>query len=99
MQQCPTTGWDEIVEVSLTSGDGQIEVQTMSATPDLPYLTPCGPGDYRFRVHARNRDISYQQGADGEAVEEHLIQVWPAPLAPEIAHKHSDALGARLRTP
>jgi hypothetical protein len=89
--------WDDVVEVGLASEQGQITVRTMDVEPDLPYLTPFGPDEYRLRVHARNRDAGRSQGATEDPVEEHSVIVWPAPLAPEIAYKHSDAIGGQLR--
>lgn len=54
-------------------------------------LTPPWPGDYRVRVHARERDA-----ADGQ-FERYRIVVWAAPARPEIVHRRSDVLGHRLR--
>lgn len=68
----------------------------MSNAPDLPLLTPQGPGTYRVRVHARGRDIA-PDGVAYEPVEDYLLIVWPTEPQPEDVHKQTDRYGAELR--
>ncbi|MEV6542502.1 hypothetical protein [Streptomyces sp. NPDC051665] len=45
-----TTGWDEVVDHSIESVSGQMQVAAMmDDPPDLPLLTPFGFGHYRVR--------------------------------------------------
>jgi hypothetical protein len=92
-----TADWDDVVEVSLRATNGRATVAAlMSRAPDLPVLTPDGPGDYRLRVHARGRDTA-PDGVAFEPFEDYLIAVWPAPFAPERTYKLTDAYGAGQR--
>lgn len=71
-----TTGWDEVVDHSIESVSGQMQVAAMmDDPPDLPLLTPFGPGHYRVRVHARGRDRGYDAVAF-EPAEDYLLQIW-----------------------
>ena len=95
-------GWDDVVEVSVTSGQGGqgLGITSGGLGPDaLQALTAGGTGTYRIRVHARGRDA----GADhdvvtGNPVEEHLLQIWPAPAASEVIHAATDRFGQAFRT-
>jgi hypothetical protein len=94
-------GWDDVVEVSLTSGQGGqgLGITSGGLGPDsLQALTADGTSTYRIRVHARGRDA----GADldvvtGNPVEEHLLQIWPAPAAAELIHAATDRFGQAFR--
>jgi hypothetical protein len=93
-------GWDEVVEVTLIvdAGDSELGVTGTDGGPDELLALTAGPGSYRVRLHARGRDI----GADldvveGEPVEEHLLQIWPAPAAGIVVHKATDEFGQALR--
>lgn len=46
--------------------------------------------------HVCGRDSAYDLGVQ-EPVEDYLIQVWPAPLAPERAYKQTYRCGAEMR--
>ena len=86
-------GWEEIVEVSWRAAEGGAaltgpEEQTGRGRRGL---TPPWPGDYRVRVHARDRDEADHQ------FERHKVVVWAAPYAPETVHRRTDLLGHRLR--
>jgi hypothetical protein len=65
-------GWDVVGETDLESPEGQISVVDWAGPdhPELGSLAISGPGRYRLRVHARNRD--------GTANEEHLLVLWPS---------------------
>lgn len=100
-----TGAWDEAAEVSFHSTTGAAEVVAPMGPPpewdedaevNLPFA---GPGSYRLRIHVRGRD-DRRDGVVAEGddpVEVHLIQVWPAPEAPEIRHKLGDEVGAYWR--
>lgn len=96
-----TGQWDEVVEVSLVSGPGGEGLNVTSdgdASHEFLGLTPPGAGSYRVRVHARGRDAGAERDVvSGRPVEEHLIQIWPAPAAPETIHKTTDEIGAGVR--
>lgn len=91
--------WDEIVEVSLLLGEeAGVGTDMDDESASLPPITAAGPGPYRVRVHARGRDAGQRALlVDGEAVEEHLIQIWSAPVAPTVAIKLTDAFGKTMR--
>ena len=66
---------------------------------DLPLLTPHGPGSYRVRVCARGRDAGFRADRVTDSpVEEHLLQIWPAPHAPDVVYKQDRFLGPDLHT-
>lgn len=92
-----TTGWDEVVDHSLESVTGQMRVAAMmDDPPDLPMLTPFGPGRYRVRVHARGRDRAYD-GVAFEPLEDYLLQIWPGERGPDAVHKKTDQCGEHGR--
>jgi hypothetical protein len=92
-----TDGWDEVVETTVQVPRGRLAVDApMANAPDLPVLTPAGPGSYRIRVHARGRDTAPDIVAF-EPAEHYLITVWPSPPAPEAVHKQTDRYGETLR--
>ncbi|MFD0336359.1 hypothetical protein ACFQZ0_30225 [Streptomyces erythrogriseus] len=89
--------WDEIIDHSVETATGALRVTSvMTDAPDLPLLTPQGPGTYRVRVHARGRDIVPDGVADDPA-EDYLLIVWPAEPQPDEIHKQTDRYGAELR--
>lgn len=89
--------WEEIVEVSLVAPQGRVAVHALGDDgPDLPDLTPTGPGTYRMRVHARGRDIATDLVAT-DPVEDYLIQAWPSDHAPERIIRQSDKYGEGRR--
>ncbi len=94
--------WDDVVEVSMAfaTTKGGLEGHGYQDDPldSLPMISAAGAGSYRVRVHARGRDHGAEFEENyGDPVEFHLIQTWPAPLAAEVRHKLTDALGARIR--
>jgi hypothetical protein len=85
-----TDGWDEVAEVSLSTtpdSPGLGVISDGTGPHELAALTPAGSGSYRVRVLARGRNDGAADVVAGAPVEEHLIQVWPAPPAPEAVHK------------
>ncbi|WP_262705051.1 MULTISPECIES: hypothetical protein [Streptomyces] len=89
--------WDEVVDQSLTAPTGNVRVRGLADDPpDLPLLTPYGPGTYRVRVHARGRDTA-PDGATFEPVEDYRIIIWSAPQVTDTVHKQTDAVGSSWR--
>ena len=87
--------WDEVVEVSLDMphGDARLAVLMADVPDTFPTLSPCGPGSYRLRVHARGRDTSID-GTASEPFEDYLIVAWPSPQAPQTIYKETARYGA-----
>lgn len=89
--------WEEVVECTVHSAWGRLHVVAEGGDIDVfPTLTPHGPGDYRVRCHARGRDIAFDSVVR-EPVETYLLQIWPAPPAPDVVHKQTDERGRNLR--
>ncbi|MEU8548232.1 hypothetical protein AB0C81_14785 [Streptomyces roseoverticillatus] len=93
--------WEDVVEDSYTA-TGTARVQNVEGRPaGLPDLAWSGPGTYRMRVSVRGRDLGADHDGADEGrpapVEQHLIQVWPAPPAPPHALKLTDELGETWR--
>jgi hypothetical protein len=92
-----TEGWDEVVDHSVESLSGHMRVTPlMDDPPDLPLLTPFGPGHYRVRVHARGRDRA-DDAHVSEPLEDYLLQIWPGQHEPDLVHKQSDQCGETFR--
>ncbi|HEV7948881.1 MAG TPA: hypothetical protein VGP24_03845 [Glaciihabitans sp.] len=83
--------WDEIVEISVFSAYGELRVESYTYGPvtTLPLLSSQGPGSYRFRVHARGRDLHYD-AVQNDSGEDYLVVGWPAEIAPEVIIRASD---------
>ncbi len=93
----PAEAWDEVVDHSIESLTGDMRVTAiMDALPELPVLTPFGPGAYRARVHARGRDRAHDAHIT-EPVEVFLLQVWPGQREPDLIHRHNDHYGHSMR--
>ncbi|WP_157856013.1 hypothetical protein [Streptomyces aureocirculatus] len=77
--------WDEIVEVSVQAPHAGLCVESLhdGVIAELPLLSTGGNGPYRLRVHARGRDIAYDQVRE-QPVEDYLIQAWPAGATTDI---------------
>jgi hypothetical protein len=79
-------GWDVIAETDLYCPEGIISVSDWAGPdhPELGELAIAGPGRYRLRVHARNREAGQERSA-----EQHHLLIWPV----------TDATPPRLLTP
>lgn len=74
--------WEEVAEAGTRVEKGALMVRClMDEPPDLPVLTPAGPGTYRVRAHARGRDTAYDL-AVSQSQEVYLFQIWPASYLP-----------------
>ena len=93
-------GWDDVVEVSQRSdtrrsATGEIAVAPLFDGPveGLPQLTLPSGSAIRIRIHARGRDEAAKYWGVEEPIEEHLLQMWPAPEADDVCHRLSDKYG------
>ncbi len=97
--------WEEIVEVSMVIPGNGLAVYAPGDLPEAGVGLPAGEDEtraWRLRVHARGRDAGrdaefIDADAGEEMVEEHAIQLWPAPPAPELRHRLTDQVGAEIR--
>jgi hypothetical protein len=93
-------GWEDVVEVSQRCDDtGGVAVAPLFEGPleELPHLTVAPGSSIRIRVHARGRDEASKYIGVDEPIEEHLLQMWPAPEAEEVCHRLSDGYGEIMR--
>ena len=93
--------WDDVAEISLTAPTGRLAVHPLlylpgETPPELPVLSPNGPGTYRIRIHARGRDEHYDQVADTPTEEYHLT-CWPAPPTGPLIIRATDHCGYSMR--
>ncbi|MEV6871669.1 hypothetical protein [Amycolatopsis sp. NPDC051128] len=94
--------WDDVVEVSLAAPRGQLRIVGLMSdvSDELPMISHRGPGEYRLRIHARDRDkAAYPTVGDelSRPAELLLVQCWPQGEAPQRVHKTTDRYGAELR--
>jgi hypothetical protein len=88
------SGWDDVVEISWTAAEGGARIsgtenqQSHRGRGYQSWMSPPWPGDYRVRVHARDRD---------EGDDSYYLIIWQAPASHEVVHKKTDRLGHRLR--
>jgi hypothetical protein len=91
--------WDDIVEAGVTCREGPLQVcAEPTGFADLPRLDSSGPGSYRLRLHAINRDRPAHD-ADGFPVptDRYLIVAWPEPPATPLLIRLSDLAGYNTR--
>lgn len=71
-------GWEMVVERDISNEGRGIAVMCIfdqRQTAGLPLPT----GIYRVRIHVRNRTEAAQYNIVDSPLEDHLIQIWPAP--------------------
>jgi hypothetical protein len=97
--------WEDVAEISLHVPQGALTVELLETAPtdsrpDLPSLSPHGPGDYRLRLHARGRDRHYDKLTADSGEHFHII-AWPAPVMPPLAIKSTSqcSYGLRMSVP
>jgi hypothetical protein len=79
-------GWEDCVEVSLAIPTGaEARWATWAGEDGGPLDLP--EGTSRLRVSARGRDAGRGDPEDGEVVDFYLLQLWPAPTAPDAIVK------------
>lgn len=94
------SGWEDVAEVSLLAGTdpivpGNIDGYEPPLGVRLDFL---GPGWYRARIHARNRDAAPDLTVE-EPVEDYLIEVWPAPPTQAETLKVTSEYGRIMQAP
>jgi hypothetical protein len=85
-------GWGDVVEVGQTTDSGTVAVdEPLGKAPPLPLLEIDADTWYRIRAHCRGREAGRQHVATvpPEPVEEHLVQLWPAPKNGEKIYKQT----------
>lgn len=93
-------GWKDIVEVTQRSTTDEVAVAPLFEAPveGLPKLKVSAGSAIRIRIHARGRDEADKYWGVDEPIEEHLLQMWPAPEADDICHRLSDGFGEVMRS-
>jgi hypothetical protein len=87
--------WQDAVEFSLHTEDARLHLVPLFGAARRPNLATAGPGDYRLRLSARDRDA-----APGRSVKElHRLQVWPAPHAEPVLIKSTSEFAAEWGAP
>jgi hypothetical protein len=90
--------WSMAVDISHHSNTGRTRLceWDVGGRPEPGNLTPAGPGWYRVRVRARGRDAARAAGTaciDADPpLEEHTVNIWPAPPAPDVVHRADDEI-------
>jgi hypothetical protein len=69
--------WQDAAEFSLETTDGEIRLVQLMEGAKGPNLASRGPGAYRLRLCATDRDAI----AGKKPREQHRLEVWPAPVA------------------
>jgi hypothetical protein len=88
------SGWDEVAEASLASSGQPLVIVNFDGFI-CATLPVDGPGSYRLRVHARGRDAANEHVTSlVEPLEEHLLQLWPAPEQETQLLETRDQFGA-----
>lgn len=95
--------WDEVVEVSQFSSSGRAVVtELLGDVPEgVPQLVLPRETWFRVRCHARGRDEANARprlSPDEDPIEEHLLQMWPAPEAEDVCHRVTDEVGQIFRS-
>ena len=79
--------WEDVIEVSTTVPAGASPQWMSWAGEDGGDLVDLPPGAYRVRVSARGRDAGHADEFAEQAVDFYLVQLWPAPSAPDAIVK------------
>lgn len=90
----PSPEWEEVVEASFTPGDDEYLLAAFDDTRELGAL-PRTP--LRARWHASGMDAANEADLrmDGEpAVDRYLLQLWPAPTAPDAVIQVTSEMAA-----
>lgn len=98
-----TSDWEDVAELSILAETypiipGVEEGVGLDEPPPDARLDFLGPGWYRIRIHARNRDAAHDLIVESP-VEDYLIEVWPAPPAQAMTLKVASEYGRILQEP
>lgn len=84
--------WTAVSELSFEAANEHAWLFTFDGPTVAPYLEPfalqTGPGWYRIRAHAWDRELDFDGCVDTPR-EYHLLQIWPATAAP-ATHQRID---------
>ena len=76
------SSWEDVVEVTIVIADGaSVRWAAWGGMDGAPLAIP--GGTYRLRVNARGRDAGSAGEFEPEVVDFYLLQLWPAPAAPD----------------
>ncbi|MET8862655.1 hypothetical protein ABZW11_06825 [Nonomuraea sp. NPDC004580] len=78
--------YEDIVEIGYVSMSGEVEMTGFTFDEAVMCPLPplhAGPGTYRIRYHIKGLDL---EGTD-DAVDDHYLQIWPAPLEEPVVIK------------
>jgi hypothetical protein len=93
-----THGWQDVAEVSVAWRSAFMDFGTTDGSENpAKRLELPGPGDYRLRVHGRNRDDGDPRD-DSDPIGGYLIQVWPAPQGKPVIVRSTSKTAAMWRT-
>jgi hypothetical protein len=77
-----TVEWEDVVEASFDLPPGRaMRWLTWAGESGGSLAVP--PGQYRLRVSAAGRDAGAQDEFADEVVDRYLVELWPAPAAPD----------------
>ncbi|GAA4227798.1 hypothetical protein GCM10022254_16360 [Actinomadura meridiana] len=76
--ECDLEAWEDVVETPVIWTNPQMELWGEGEGGILIIPPSQAPGNYRLRVHARNRERREIE-RHGELPEGHLLQLWPSP--------------------
>ena len=102
--EASTSDWEDVAELSILTETYPIILGVEDGVgldeppPQEARLDFLGPGWYRIRVHARNRDAAHDLIVESP-VEDYLIEVWPAPPAQAMTLKVASEYGRILQEP
>ncbi len=74
--------WEDVVEVSISVPHG-VSPRWRSWAGERGGPLDLPPGSYRVRVSARGRDGGRQRALADGPVDSYLLEMWPAPAAPD----------------
>ncbi|GGO66507.1 hypothetical protein [Nonomuraea cavernae] len=79
--------YEDIVEISYVSRSGEVEMSGFAHDDVVMCPLPplhAGPGTYRMRYHVKDMDW---EGAREDGVDDHYLQIWPAPFEDPVVVK------------
>lgn len=93
--------WDDVVEISVNAPEGNLSIHQQSygpfdLPPDLPNMSPLGPGTYRLRIYARGRDENFDKDVE-ESTEHYRLVSWPAAFLPAVIVRATTRCGYSMR--
>ena len=87
--------WEDVVEVSTSVPEDERTEWATWGTASDGELHGLRAGDYRVRVSARGRDAADLDQLRGQETDFYLVELWPAPWAPDSIIRTTTANAAR----